>query len=66
MPSAPPSRTQRQADAMQHAAHDKEYSESRGIPEDVAQEFHQMDISQGLHGKFKGCPCPKCEELKGV
>ncbi len=65
MPSAPPSKTQRQADMMQHAAHDGEYASSRGVPQDVAQEFHQMDVRQALHGKYKGCPCPKCEEEKG-
>lgn len=56
-----PSVSQRQADAMQHAAHSPEYSERRSIPQEVAQGRFLATVQAGLWGKTLTSPCPKCE-----
>ena len=58
-----PSASQKQADFMQHCAHDESYARQRGIDDGVAKAIHQEDIEQGLFGKTEGGPCPKCLEL---
>lgn len=63
-PPAPPSVSQRQADAMEHAAHNAEYAAEKKIPMHVGAEFHGANIREGLWGKAKGKPCVKCEEAK--
>lgn len=55
-----PSISQRQADMMQHAAHDKDYAVSRGVPFQLAKDQHQENITAGEWGKVEKGPCPKC------
>jgi len=38
-----PSKTPRQERFMQIAAHDKEFADKNGIPQEVAKEFHEAD-----------------------
>lgn len=58
-----PSKSQKQADFMQHCAHDESYAAHRGIDPAIAKAVHQEDVEQGLYGKTKDGPCPKCQVL---
>jgi len=55
-----PSVSQKQADMMQHSAHDPEYSLSRSVPEKVAQDQHAANVALGKWFKSEDGPCPKC------
>lgn len=60
-----PSVSQKQADMMQHAAHNEGYAEVRKVPQDVAKAFHDADCREKQWGKSTGCSCPKCDEESG-
>jgi hypothetical protein len=59
-PAYHPCNSQRQADVMEHAAHDPEYALSMSVPEAVAQGCHAADIAAGLWGKTTISLCVKC------
>jgi hypothetical protein len=56
-----PSVSQKQADMMQHAAHDEDYASERGVPPGLAENQHAANVAAGLWGKTQDGPCPKCE-----
>ena len=56
--------THKQANAMQHAAHNEEYASSRKISQDVAAAEHAENVALGLWDKTIDGPCPKCEERR--
>jgi hypothetical protein len=41
-----PSKSEKQARTMRAAAHDKEFADRMGIPQDVAKEFVEADKAQ--------------------
>ena len=56
------STSQRQADMMQHAAHNAEYAAERSVPVELAAEHHATNIAVEAFGKTIDGACPKCEE----
>jgi len=61
-----PSKSQRQANAMYHATHDRAYGEFRKIPLGVATEQHTANIQEEKWGMFEGMDpvlsCFHCKE----
>jgi hypothetical protein len=48
-----PSKSKKQARTMRAAAHDKEFADRMGIPQDVAKEFVEADKAEKDKGKKK-------------
>ena len=48
-----PSKSKEQADLMRAAAHNKEFADKVGIPQDVAKEFHEADKAKAADKKEK-------------
>ena len=64
LPHFEPCISQRQADMMEHAAHDLEYAQLRKFPSIMANGRHMATVEAGLFGKTLGGPCAKCEEAR--
>ena len=62
IPHFDPGISQRQADMMEHAAHDLKYAQLRKVPSIMAHGRHMATVEAGLFGKTLGGPCAKCQE----
>ena len=49
-----PSKSKEQEKLMNIAAHDKEFADKVGVPQEVAKEFHEADKAKAAETKKKG------------